>query len=151
MNKALCCTCSLKSPPSLFPPFLSVLQCNLTTDDALLNLSLIVDCSDISILLCLQSAAYHASLFSLHLSIFFWFISCLWPRPVCALLLPQNFCLLDQLLPNLYTSFNSYCDCGRLFHKIFYHWYNVSCDQPIINQLNLIKTPHQLTIFPRRS
>ncbi len=108
------------SPPSLFPPFLSVLQCNLTTVAIFVNLSLIVDCSGIFILLCLQSAAYHASSFSLLLSVFFLFISCYWPPPVCALLLPQKICLLDQVLPYPPTSFNLSCACGWLFYKIFY-------------------------------
>ncbi len=75
MHKALYCTCSLKFSPSLFSTFLSVLQCKLTTVAVFLNLSLIVDCSIIFILLCLQSAAYLDSSFSLHLSVFFLFIS----------------------------------------------------------------------------
>ncbi len=119
MHKALHCTCSLKSPPSLFQPSLSVLQYKLTTVAIFLILSLIVDCSNIFILLCLQSAAYHVSSFSLLLSIFFLFISCLWRPPVCALLLPQKICLLDQLLPNPPTSFISSHAFGWLLYKGF--------------------------------
>ncbi len=120
MHKALCCTCSLKFPPSLFSTFVSVLWCNLTTVAVFLNLSIIFGCSIIFTLLCLESAAYHTISFSLLLSIFFLFISCLWPPPVCALLLLQNICLLDQLLPYPLTSFNSSCACDWLLYKIFF-------------------------------
>ncbi len=72
------------------------------------------------ILLCLQSAAYDSSLFFHLLSLFFLFISCLWPPHVRALLLPQNICLLDQLLPYPPTSFNSSCASCWLFYKTFF-------------------------------
>ncbi len=72
------------------------------------------------ILLCLQSAAYDASSFSHLLPLFFLFISFLWPPHVCALLLPQNICLSDQLLPYPPTSFNSFCACGWLLTKTFF-------------------------------
>ncbi len=108
------------SAPSLFSTLLSVLQCNLTTVAVFLNPSLIDNCSIFFILLCLQSAAYDASSFSLLLSLVFLFISCLWPPQVHALLLPQNICLLDQLLPYLATSFNSFCACGWLLYKTFF-------------------------------
>ncbi len=65
-------------------------------------------------------AAYHASSFSLLLSVFSLFISCLWPPPVHVLLFPQIICSLDQLLPYPPTSFNSSCACGWLLYKIFF-------------------------------
>ena len=65
MQRRLRCTYSLKFPPSLFPPSYSVLRCKLTTVAIFLNISLIVDCSDMCIFLHSQSDAYHASSFSL--------------------------------------------------------------------------------------
>jgi hypothetical protein len=122
MHKALRCTCSLKFPPFSFNIFLSVLQqYNLITIAVFLNLSLIVDCSIIFIPMCLQSAAYHASSFSPLLSIFFLFISCMWPPPVWAHLLPQKICLLDQLFHYPPTFFNSSCAYGWFFYNFFLH------------------------------
>ncbi len=71
------------SPPSLFSTSISVLQCILTTVAIFLNLSLIVDCSIIFILLCLQSHAYHAASFSFSLSIFFLIIFVVTPSCLC--------------------------------------------------------------------
>ena len=109
MHRALCSTCSLKFPPFSFPlppNQLCIVRCNLANVAIFLNLSLIVDCSDICILLHSQSAVYHyhAPSFSLPPSILSLFISCLCPPPVCALPLPQKICLFDQLLHNPPTS-----------------------------------------------
>jgi len=88
MQRALHCTCSLKFTPSLFPPSYSVLQSNLTTVAIFLNLSLIVDCSDICILLCLQNAVFSCHLIFTSsvctLSVYFMFVTSSCSRPPLA-------------------------------------------------------------------
>ena len=78
--------------------------------------SLIVDCSDILILLCFQSAAYHAYSFPLPPSVLSLLTSCCDP-----LMFMSKICLflLYWLLPNCPTSFASSCAFGWLPYQFF--------------------------------
>ncbi len=120
MHKALHCTCSLKFPLFSFPTLLISFALELDHSVAIfLNLSLIIDSSDIfhspvfakCCLSCLLIFTTSVRILSL--------ISCLWPPPVCALPLPQKIYFLDHLLPNPPTSCVLSCACGCFLFKIF--------------------------------
>ena len=106
-HRALPCTCSQKFPPFSFPSLLtwSVVWCNLTTVAIFLNVSLIVDCSDMFILLCLHKPPH------LHFL----------PSSICILsvyflIVTPKIWLLNRLLPNPPISFISSHACGWLLY-----------------------------------
>ncbi len=112
----------LNSTPSFFSPFLSVLWWSLTTVSVFLNLSLIVNCSEIFIPLYLQSAAYHASSFSLFcLYSFYLFIICDSLLFVSSCCLRKSVCLIScsLTLPHLWTHHVLVADCCIKFSSFF--------------------------------